>query len=397
LALIALADRRAGDIFPPMKRKKGKRPAFISAARAPHARTKDRRIVPVDQGPIRRKAASECSRAMARLERARGEWKRFEHEDKPAFGRWMAATFGAMLTRLRDAESLIREKEILIQEIEMEMTFGGSRSYRAAYAKVMHRRENPAAARDASRGPEWAGEEADGNDPGFNDAGPDLISGTEQEVLFEEFVRTFMGINPDKLSDAQYEQMFRDFKTNVFDRISGESPPPREMPPQPQRAEPKPDQVRIKEIYRVLVRRLHPDVRADKDAEVSALWHEVQEAYGDGDLERLEMLLALTDIQSNTAGGHTSLFQMHAVLAELRRAFNALHRSLRSAQKDPAWNFARTSDRRVLQARIERELESDLAVNQRQLREMESLISSWARPPKPRKQFATRGQAEFSF
>src|SRR5439155_978861 len=42
---------------------------------------------------------------------------------------------------------------------------------------------------------------------------------------------------------------------------------------------------RIKEIYRRLVRRLHPDLRADGDASVSSLWHEVQEAYVAGDVE----------------------------------------------------------------------------------------------------------------
>jgi hypothetical protein len=38
------------------------------------------------------------------------------------------------------------------------------------------------------------------------------------------------------------------------------------------------EEARFKEIYRILVRRLHPDLRADGDATVSALWHEVQEA-----------------------------------------------------------------------------------------------------------------------
>ena len=40
---------------------------------------------------------------------------------------------------------------------------------------------------------------------------------------------------------------------------------------------------RIKEIYRRLVRRLHPDLRANGDATVSSLWHEVQEAYAAGE------------------------------------------------------------------------------------------------------------------
>src|SRR5437588_12761186 len=69
-----------------------------------------------------------------------------------------------------------------------------------------------------------------------------------------------------------------------------------EEPPEPGTIDP-----RVKEIYRRLVRRLHPDLRADGDATVSSLWHEVQEAYAAGDVARMELLLALSDL-SNALG-----------------------------------------------------------------------------------------------
>ena len=47
---------------------------------------------------------------------------------------------------------------------------------------------------------------------------------------------------------------------------------------------------RVKELYRTLVRRLHPDLRADASAGVSALWHEVQAAYAASPLARLDIL-----------------------------------------------------------------------------------------------------------
>ena len=116
----------------------------------------------------------------------------------------------------------------------------------------------------------------------------------------------------------------------------------------------RPEDARLKEVYRLLVRRLHPDTRADGDPEVSALWHEVQEAYQAGKLERLEMLLALTDIRSKSAGEHTTLYQMREVLAELRRAFEALQKSLREARKEPAWNFTRGAKLEAIEARLQR-------------------------------------------
>src|SRR6202020_2367124 len=103
-----------------------------------------------------------------------------------------------------------------------------------------------------------------------------------------------------------------EFRKNVLKKDKTgkqkELPPPRDSAfgSAPPRAV-KPEAGRIKELYRLLVRRLHPDLRADKDAEVSHFWHDVQEAYEQGNVERLEMLLALTDLQSNAAGEQTSL------------------------------------------------------------------------------------------
>jgi hypothetical protein len=350
-------------------------------------RSKERRIVPVDQEPLRRKAVSECSREMARLERVRADWKRFEQEDKPAFERWMAATFGVLLTCLRENDSLVREKDALIHEVEAEMFLGGARSYRAAYAAVMRRRAMPPRAEE----PPPSTQESD-DDDGFNPFGGREIPEFEQNLLFEDFLRAVLGINPDRLSDKNYEDMFADFKAKILGQGDRE-PRATERAPEPQKTE----QVRIKEIYRVLVRRLHPDTRADEDAEISALWHEVQDAYSTGNIERLEMLLALTDIRSNAAGEHTSLFQMRSVLGELRRSFNALQRSLRGAKKDPAWNFARTTDREAVRARLQRQIESDLARQKARLKDLEAQIARWSAAPKSRKQKVNGYQADLPF
>jgi hypothetical protein len=81
----------------------------------------DRRIIAINDGPLRKRASKECNKAMAKLEKARAELRRFEQEDRPSFGRWMAATFGALLTELRDNVHLIHEQEVLIQDAETEM------------------------------------------------------------------------------------------------------------------------------------------------------------------------------------------------------------------------------------------------------------------------------------
>jgi len=322
---------------------------------------------------------------MARLEKARAEWKRFDHEHKPAFGRWMAGTFGALLSRQREVEALIREKETLIEEVERELRFDRSGDERSAYARVQRRRAQPPS-REASGGD--ASPPPREEDPRFAGRRRDDLSEMELQFLFDDFL-LFMGMNPDRMSDRQYERMFAEFKAKLRAQAEPEEEPEAEARSKPRRhieldpVPEKPGPSRIKEIYRLLVRRLHPDTRADSDAAVSALWHEVQEAYEDENLERLEMLLALTDIQSN-ATGETSLFQMRSVLAELRAACNAIQRNLRDAKKDAAWNFVGRKDRAALEIHLRSELEANLAHHEDQLWSLEKIIESWSSPPPAR-------------
>jgi hypothetical protein len=137
----------------------------------------------------------------------------------------------------------------------------------------------------------------------------------------------------------------------------------------------------VKELYRILVRRLHPDLRADASAAVSALWHEVQEAYAASDVAHMEILLALIDIDSNNMGAQTSIGQMRAILVELERALRALEKSLLEAEGEDAWNFAQTGPTSNLRTRVERELKSDLAARTMRLEVLTNAIAAWAQGP----------------
>src|ERR1051325_10455080 len=116
--------------------------------------------------------------------------------------------------------------------------------------------------------------------------------------------------------------------------------------------EARPADGRVRELYRRLVRRLHPDLRADGSTAVSALWHEVQEAYAASDVARMEILLALSDIEANRLADQT-LAQLRAVRAELERAWRALEKSLLEAEGEDAWDFARLGPNPSLQLRVE--------------------------------------------
>jgi len=369
---------------------------------------KDWRIILIHDGPSRTRAARECNRAMAKLEKARAELRRFEQEDRPLFGRWMAATFGALLTELRDNARLVDEQEGLIEEVELEMMWSNHRNPRRAYAAVMKHRESAGedddfdgadARREEGRrsqnGPErGCGDAGDARgDDGKDDFDPfdGMGAGIPEEdrrVLFDDFLKSVLGIHPKQMGKAEYEKMFAEFEAEMFGKGPGAGP--FQVHDEGKRPAGR-DDARIKEIYRILVRRLHPDVRADGDATVSAIWHEVQAAYEGRNLDRLETLLALTEMENGTNGGGASLSQMKGALAELNRAFRAIQRSLGKAKGDPAWGFSREAYHGPMEKRVRRELEESLSQQRWVLAELKRTLDDWSRPwrqpvKKPRKQ-----------
>lgn len=337
-------------------------------------------IIALDQEPFRRNAAAECSRARVRLENARVAWHRFEREDKPAFHRWRAREFGPLLSKAREVELQIRECQALVHEVEMEMR----RSFQdasSAYQRVIFRRENPTVAEE---------EPFNGL---TNECGASrVLSDFEKEALFQEWIRRSLGTNPDKMDDDAYSTTFEAFKSHMFLRPRTEALPRNPYPPSGRFKESleedegeveatAPADARVKELYRRLVRRLHPDRRADGNASVSALWHEVQEAYAASDIARMEILLALSEIEFDHMSNETSLSQMRAVLVELERAWRALEKSVLEAQGEDAWNFARTGADDALRQSVQRQLQSDFAARSARLDLLTSTIACWAKGP----------------
>jgi hypothetical protein len=349
--------------------------------RKPKVDRSERRIVPVEQESLRETAAAACTGAKARLERARRQWHHFERKDKPAFVRWRAREFGALLSKARDVEDQIRDAQALVHEVEMEMRRGFQDGH-SAYQRVMFRRENPA----------LAPEEGDAESPPEEQGAAGKVSDFEKETLFQEWVKRWLGTHPDKMDDEAYSTTFEAFKSHMF-RGAPEEPRARKVSrPVPQgrlaaeTEEEGPEEeeakdARVKALYRILVRRLHPDLRDDSSAGVSALWHEVQEAYAASDVPHLEILLALVDIEANTMGAQTSIGQMRAILAEMERAARALEKSLLEAKGEEAWNFAQSGPDADLRLRVGRQLELELAGRSVRLEVLTKTIAAWAQGP----------------
>jgi hypothetical protein len=110
------------------------------------------------------------------LEQARRCWHQFERQDKPAFVRWRAREFGALLSTARDVEDKIRDAQNLIHEVEMEMR-RKIQDPHSAYQRVLFRRENPGIADERETF-------------SYGAQSTPHLSEFKQEALFQEWVRT---------------------------------------------------------------------------------------------------------------------------------------------------------------------------------------------------------------
>ena len=358
---------------------------------------KERRIVWIDDAPLRDRASADYKKAMAKLDKVCADQRRFEQKDRPEHARWMAEKFGPLLTDLKANERLIDDQQMLIMELEEEMYWGHHSTPQKAYKSVMEDREafEQAQSEDdpfnrSEVPPNGAADKKTPPEDDFNPFGnynPDTASPEEIKKHFEEFLKTFLGVRARDLSKKAYDQAFGEFKAQYYPRHSAEFSKATQK-----HSGPKDELARIKEIYRILVRRLHPDMKTERDVKVSTLWHEVQEAYETRNLERLETLLAVTEMQSGK-NASIRLSQMQGALAEVNRTLRAVQQKLAEAKRDDAWAFSLSHNHDPMEKRLRSEMEAELASQNWRLARLKRTLEAWSKAPEkkqPRKKVAPK-------
>ncbi len=325
-------------------------------------------MVPVDQAPLRKDTEKECRRAMKTAARLREQIEEYQRSVVPSYERWLGNTFGPLLEEERNAENRIAELEDLITEVTAAQFWSGG-SQRSAYEKVMNERSK---GKDSEKLDDEDFDDDDEDDLGDPKNDKDLPM---EEQMFREFVRNVLGLNPSKLAKAEYRSLFKEFRSQSGLGSNGhdDEPPGGWVGA----AKKKDHPARVKELYRLLVRRLHPDSGADYDGESARLWHSLQEAYQNNDLERLEILLAITDIHDGSGTAQASLFHLRQVTAEFLRGERALRQKLGKLRKTPAYLFSVCKDLPGLEERTRSKIDKRLHVARGHLRHLEELVGSW--------------------
>ena len=324
-------------------------------------------VVRLDTRAIRQKALGDYRQAEQKLEQLKKQVQRYHEHDVPGFRAWMHHACGRLLARQRELLNAIEEKRGLLMEIEAWADVHDL-SFAAAYRKVLWRRAHPREAEEEDRQMAAKAAKGDGRNP---------EDWSEDDDWDDPFTEDDFG-SPDDAWDA-----FAD----MFERMTGKRPPSRAG--RGGRQVETPDQKSAKELYRTIVRRLHPDHHGHMNEARKSLWHEAQEAYRAQDVNALYSILARCDEGAGGIGDHTPVSVIRRLILQFKKTMRSVGQDIRRAKSDQAWDFeTRVRDPRFVR-RIRVELEDTIREAEWHLESLTDTLTSLdraaARPASPRK------------
>lgn len=305
----------------------------------PNAQAPTLALILVDGAAVRRKLKRDYDKVVRDLNKAREELERFEKRDVPQFNRWVSKQFGALMTEIRETAQRVTECDLKLLEMEREVLFTGASPGRA-YQRVMNR---------------------------YRAAEKEKQTDSEDEQEQKHSARDGHG-------GERFEQ-----EDPFFHR------PPKSGKKMGVGA-------RLKELYRALVRRLHPDTQKEMTAKKLEWWHQAQAAYEKRDAQQLEVILALCEIDEAGSTEKASLSVLQRITAQFKHSLRELRRALKKHQCDLAWEFSTRKDLTQLAETLRKKMTRDLERMRRELELMEEQMSLWAAQSKrsPRRVYYRR-------
>ncbi len=331
-------------------------------------------LVRIDSAAIKREYVRKWQQAQADFARRQQEWDRFSNEERPAYERWLRQTFAARISEIRAAREKIGELQQLIVAIEdCSLVYGVA--CRALYQELLAEQQP-----DMSLLETLSAKVRAMDDSGRSDTGDDDTA-ENRDAHGRHRARDPFGDDGFD-DDEDLDDDFGEYLYGPGGEFGGGG-----RRPKPKQKDATPRETTVRDLYRKLCLRLHPDTGGTFSAATEALWHELQDAYKNQDLERLAAIQAGLDIRLDPMGKHVSCSQLAAAMAELKRGMHSIRAMVRQARGDAAWGFSSWTPQ--WRTRAERQVAADLdyehAQATAQLRHLERVIAKWGkRPPDSR-------------
>ena len=326
-------------------------------------RSVSRAIVWVDSSPIRRKRLGVYRRLKTSLEKARRDEAHYEHEDLSAFRSWLHRSFGTQLSRIREQQAEVEDKEGLVAEVR-DLMWHENLPPHVAYVRLMKQRQSDA-------------KELDGDPHDDFDA-------------FDE----------DDFEDFDPKASMRDFADAFFDDAAGGTFPNDGQEDEARKAfhrlfgledlgqAPLENNGTLKALYRGLAQRLHPDHCDGHDHESLEIWYELQEAYKERDLDWLRRVEAKCAIYEMHHPYETAISTINELIEETRAMLQSIRSYLRKVKNDLSWGFSELNEHAPERKRAHVLLAADLNATEaslgEEMRHLDEIIATFSLVPKPR-------------
>ncbi len=309
-----------------------------------------RALVWVDGRNIRKKIRKDYEKTLGEHKRSQRILDQFLQADQPRYERWRSSHFGALLTEIRELAAKLQAEATIVDWVHREAFLSGiseARAYKNLMETQNHFKSPPKTSDDEG--------DDDRQDPLNADSGP------EDEFDWQDPLRSL------------FEQLFG------FADSEEKSQGTRDFPftPLPALEQVKQASSRVKELYRAVVRRLHPDKQREMTAQKIELWHQAQAANQEGDGEQLEVILAICEIDETGATEQTSASLLQRITDQMKSSLRQIKRQVSKHKRDPAWNFSGRTDLEAFALQIQSELTAESIELKRRWMDIHATVERW--------------------
>lgn len=142
----------------------------------------------------------------------------------------------------------------------------------------------------------------------------------------------------------------------------------------------------VKQIYRKIARKLHPDHAEVTDAATLNLWHEAHAAYEREDLETLERIYAHCDLIHPDSMKKAQVATLRDGNEFYKKASAQIRSKIRSAKKEPDWGFHSWNSLKIARekARLEKDFSSLCSELEQNKSRIEYRLAQWTKRPTPK-------------
>jgi hypothetical protein len=343
-----------------------------------------RSLIPLDTERIKGSFRLECQEARERFENIRKNLDFYDKQEKPAYASWLRLQLGVEFSEFKRMQEEINRKNLIFQELEYRGRSNRKTDRTEIYEQLLkelaagieepftHARNEYSSYGDRTGAGDEYGEA--GND-GENDSDMDDGESWDDFEMDPDF--------KDEFDDMDEEEFMRDpLKSfnKMLDMMLGK------FEDEDGSGRRKVKKNKIKDVYREICKKLHPDTGAEFHEKNSRLWHEAQDAYEHRDLGRLETVLAICEMESGNIKGAVTCSQMLEVINHYKEGVESVRDILMHARRAEDWNFmswGKKEKQRKLD-KLKSLVKKDIEDCRRNIEYIETRINRWKMSGKPK-------------